>query len=306
MVNFSGIVVGFCHRPQIGGAVVSHAPPEDPMTSPTMFDAPSNTTKHAGRSVREAVILAAGLGSRLNELGVLAPKALLRLGDRPIIEEAVERLLSVGIERVVIVTGHLAEHFDPIAARYPGIIELVRNPFFADSGSMYSLYRARDLVEGDFLLLESDLVFERRALNECLAARSESVLLLSGLSRTNDEVFVASRRGCLRAMSKNRRSLLSMAPDSVMAGELVGISKISQELFSIMLEKAEQYFLRSRHMDYETDCLEWRRERVLCTASGSKTSSGVRSTTGITSIGLVPRFTRRSLPRTATRVVSKS
>ena len=56
-------------------------------------------------------------------------------------------------------------------------------------------------------------------------------------------------------MSKNRRSLVTMAPDSIMAGELVGISKISLELFSLMLEKAERYFLRSLHMSYETDCL---------------------------------------------------
>jgi 2-aminoethylphosphonate-pyruvate transaminase len=225
------------------------------MTNSTTFSAISNPTIQAGRKVREAVILAAGLGSRLNELGVLTPKALLRLGDRPIVEEAVERLLSVGIERVVIVTGHLAEHFDPIADRYPGIIELVHNPLFADSGSMYSLYCARSFVEGDFLLLESDLIFERRALDECLASTSESVLLLSGFSHTNDEVFVASRRGFLRAMSKNRRALVTMTPGAVLAGELVGISKISQALFSIMVKAAKQYFLRSLHMDYETDCL---------------------------------------------------
>lgn len=225
------------------------------MTSPTTFDAYSHTTNHAGWRVREAVILAAGLGSRQNQLGELAPKALLRLGDRPIVEEALDRLLSVGIERVVIVTGHLAEHFDPLVERYPGIVELVHNPYFADSGSMYSLYCARNLVEGDFLLLESDLLFERRALGDCLAARSDSVLLLCGFSNTSDEVFVASRGGHLRAMSKNRRSLATRAPDSVITGELVGISKISQEFFSIMLEKAAQYFLRSLHMDYETDCL---------------------------------------------------
>ena len=79
--------------------------------------------------------------------------------------------------------------------------------------------------------------------------------MLSGFSKTNDEIFVASREGRLEAMSKNRRSLDTMAPDSVITGELVGICKISQEFFSIMLEKAEQYFLRSRLMDYETDCL---------------------------------------------------
>ncbi len=102
----------------------------------------------------------------MNELGRLAPKGLLRLGRKSIIEESIQRLLAVGIERIVIVTGHLAAHFDPIRASYPGVVELVHNPHFADSGSMYSLFCARDLLDDDFLLLEADLVYERRCLSE--------------------------------------------------------------------------------------------------------------------------------------------
>jgi 2-aminoethylphosphonate-pyruvate transaminase len=44
-------------------------------------------------------------------------------------------------------------------------------------------------------------------------------------------------------------------PDSEIKGELVGISKISRELFSIMIEKAMICFRTTRHMDYESDCL---------------------------------------------------
>ena len=44
-------------------------------------------------------------------------------------------------------------------------------------------------------------------------------------------------------------------PDCEIQGELVGISKISQALFSIMIEKAMIRFRTTRHMDYESDCL---------------------------------------------------
>ncbi len=212
------------------------------------------TTSSSSRA-RSGVILAAGLGSRLNEAGRLAPKALLRLGEKPIIEESIQRLLAVGIERIVIVTGHLAAQFDPIEASYRGVVELVHNPHFADSGSMYSLFCARDLVNDDFLLLEADLVYERRCLTACLAATSRNVVLLSGFSQTSDEVFVATRSGDLRHMSKDRRALLEEAPDCEIHGEMVGISKISQELFSIMIKKAVTRFRTTRHMDYESDCL---------------------------------------------------
>ena len=106
----------------------------------------------------------------MNEVGRLAPKGLLRLGEKPIIEESIQRLLAVGIERIVIVTGHLAAQLDSLESSYRGFVELVHNPHFADSGSMYSLFCARDLVDDDFLLLEADLVYERRCLSECLAA----------------------------------------------------------------------------------------------------------------------------------------
>ena len=58
--------------------------------------------------IRTAVILAAGMGIRLKERGKLTPKSCLRLGKKPIIEESILRLLDAGIQRIVIVTGHLA------------------------------------------------------------------------------------------------------------------------------------------------------------------------------------------------------
>jgi 2-aminoethylphosphonate-pyruvate transaminase len=212
-------------------------------------------TTSSSSTARSAIILAAGLGSRLGETGRLAPKGLLRLGEESILEESVQRLLAVGIQRIVIVTGHLAEHLDPLEASHRGVVELVHNPHFADSGSMYSLFCARDLVDDDFLLLESDIVYERRCLTACLEAPSRNVVLLTGFSQTSDEVFVATRNSALQNMSKDRRALAEEVPDCEIKGELVGISRISQELFSIMIEQATVRFRTTRHMDYESDCL---------------------------------------------------
>jgi len=190
------------------------------------------------------------MGVRLKERGRLMPKGCLRLGERTIIEESILRLLSVGIQRIVIVTGHLAEQIEPLKARYGQTVELVHNPHFADSGSMYSLYCARHCVNESFLLLEADLVYERRALTTCLEHPVENVVLLAGFSKTSDECFVETRDGCLLAISKNRESL-----GAEVRGELVGICKISPSLFSLMLDTAEQRFHTTRYMDYETDGL---------------------------------------------------
>ena len=178
------------------------------------------------------------------------PKGCLCLGENPIIEESILRLLAVGIKQIVIVTGHLAEQFEPLRDRYQGAVQLVHNSYYADSGSMYSLYCARQHIDEDFLLLESDLIYERRALAALLEYPEDDILLLSGFTNSSDEVFVETNGGCLVAMSKNRNSL-----GLRIAGEFVGISRISQRLYRVMLQEAAKQFCTTRHMDYETDCL---------------------------------------------------
>ena len=213
-------------------------------------DAVRTAHQSPGFPIRTAVILAAGVGVRLQERGKLMPKGCLRLGEKSIIEESISRLLGVGIRRIVIVTGHLAEQFTPLKARYGESVELVHNPHFADSGSMYSLYCARHCVDGSFMLLEADLVYERRALTTCLEYPSDNVVLLAGFSNTSDECFVETQNGRLVAISKNRESL-----GAEVRGEMVGICKISPSLFSLMLDTAEQRFRTTRHLDYEMDWL---------------------------------------------------
>ncbi|OAD22430.1 nucleotidyl transferase/aminotransferase, partial [Candidatus Thiomargarita nelsonii] len=58
--------------------------------------------------VTTAVILAAGLGSRLKALGTDKPKGFLKLGEKSIIEESIEHLHNSGICNIIIVTGHQA------------------------------------------------------------------------------------------------------------------------------------------------------------------------------------------------------
>ena len=104
-----------------------------------------------------------------------------------------------------------------------------------------------------FLLLESDLIYEQRALSVVLENPAENLLLLSGKTGAGDEVYVAAdqdRR--LLAMSKQREQL-----QSEIAGELVGISKISVTLYEAMCAYAGEYFKEnnSLHLDYETDAM---------------------------------------------------
>lgn len=200
--------------------------------------------------IETAVILAAGMGTRLNELGRSQPKGFLKLGELTIIEESINRLIRSGIQRIIIVTGYLSEFYEKLKESHGENIITIHNPKYANSGSMYSLYCARKLIDGNFLLLESDLIYEQRALETVLDFPEDNVILLSGPTHAGDEVYVATSGKTIVAMSKDKTKL-----SNPVAGELVGISKISEPLFQIMLERAKIKFANSLKVDYETDAL---------------------------------------------------
>lgn len=202
-------------------------------------------------TIKTAIILAAGMGTRLKELGKSLPKGFLKLGEKTIIEESIKRLQIAGIEHIVIVTGHLSEFYKKLKENSQSLrISTIHNPRYADSGSMYSLYCARDLVNSDFLLLESDLIYEQRALEEILNFPKDNVILLSGQTNAGDEVYVSTSGELIVEMSKSKTDLHHQ-----ISGELVGISKISFPLFNEMLQYATLKFERSLKVDYEVDAL---------------------------------------------------
>lgn len=177
-----------------------------------------------------AVILAAGMGTRLAGVtGGRIPKAFLEVGGRSLIERSLDLLFAAGVEDVVIATGHLRRHFEELAARRPGV-RTVFNPEYATTGSMASLAAAAGETRGTFLLLEGDLLYEARALEVLLAAPQADCMLLSGFTRSGDEVWVETDDGRVAAVSKRREDL------GAIAGELTGLNKISQELLAAMLD----------------------------------------------------------------------
>jgi choline kinase len=207
--------------------------------------------------VRSAVILAAGRGVRLGASGSSLPKGFIRIGAQPIIAESLARLRRGGIGRVVVVTGHCHEFYDSLAAAISAVVT-VHNPNYADSGTLHSLSYARPLVDEDFLLLESDLVYEQRAIGALLAAQTPDAILLSGLTGADDAVFVETDAGAVRAMSKRREGLTGVG------GELVGISRISLPLLNALMAYAAAAPEGGRHCSYETDGLTAvARERTL-------------------------------------------
>jgi choline kinase len=109
-----------------------------------------------------ALLLAAGIGSRLNSLTKDARKCLTEVGGLPILERLVNNLGEHGIERLVVVVGHLADHIVDFLNDKAGDIKVdyIVSPEYRTTNNIYSLWLAREHIQGPFLLVESDLVFD--------------------------------------------------------------------------------------------------------------------------------------------------
>ncbi len=170
--------------------------------------------------VTTAVILAAGLGARLKHHTQDQPKGFLEIDGQSLIERSISNLIEKGVSKIIIGTGYLHEHFDLLKRKFP--VTTFRNEDYSVTGSMYTLYVLRHLLKSQFLLLESDLLYDPASLDYLLNDPREDIILASGATHSGDEVFIQyAPDGTLQQMSKDR-SLLSH-----INGELVGISKLS-------------------------------------------------------------------------------
>jgi len=204
--------------------------------------------------------MAAGWGSRLGELTEYKPKALLEIGGETLLARSVRLLKSAGISRIIIGTGYCG-HVIEEAMASDGAIACVRMDRYRDTNSMYTLRGMAVEITEDFLVLESDVLYEERAISHLLAQPEPDVLLGSGPTDSGDEVYIETdSQGRLVNMSKDKRILNNAS------AELVGIGKLSQKTYQAMCKFAERQVTFHPAMYYEEALIEMAWQRPISVA----------------------------------------
>lgn len=112
--------------------------------------------------VKSAVILAAGLGSRMWAITKDIPKPLVKIHGKRIIDTLLDALIEVEIENIVVVRGYLSEQFDQLLSEYP-MIKFVENPEYKEANNIASAMYVKDLLKNAYIL-EADLVLKNKKL----------------------------------------------------------------------------------------------------------------------------------------------
>jgi CTP:phosphocholine cytidylyltransferase-like protein len=114
-----------------------------------------------------AIILAAGTGSRLTAITTNTPKALIEIDNEPIIERQIRYLHETGIKDIHVVVGYKALLFDYLVSKYN--VHLIYNEHYLTCNNLYSLCLAKHVLS-DTYILDSDIFltsnFLKRHLNK--------------------------------------------------------------------------------------------------------------------------------------------
>lgn len=202
--------------------------------------------------ITTAVIMAAGMGTRFGKYTEVIPKGFVEFKGKGMVVRSVETLIDCGIERIIIGTGYHKERYEALAAGinagYDGkvSVECVFSPRFAETNSMYTLYNCREAIGGDdFLLLESDLVFERRAISDLIDCEYGSAMLIAPVTKFQDQYYVQMNDRCeLVDCSTDEKSIQP-------SGELVGIHKLSNSFYQTCVAEYEKIVDAKPKLGYE-------------------------------------------------------
>lgn len=129
----------------------------------------------------QAIILAAGMGNRLQELTENQTKCMVKVNGETLIERLLNQITNHDLDKIIIVIGYEGQKLkEYIGEKYNDIkIEYVYNEIYNKTNNIYSLYLAKDfLINDETILFESDLIFEDSIIDQIFNAEEGNSYVL--------------------------------------------------------------------------------------------------------------------------------
>lgn len=117
----------------------------------------------------KTVIMAGGRGTRIASIASNIPKPMIPIEGKPVLESEIENLRDQGFDEIIITVSHLGEKIENYFGDGRGVSPVTHKPFGVNikyyfeeipMGNAGALFKLRDQLTDDFLLLNGDVVFD--------------------------------------------------------------------------------------------------------------------------------------------------
>jgi len=188
----------------------------------------------------QAVVLAAGLGSRLEGSHNGLPKCLIEVGGKTLIRHHIEILNDLGIKEIMIVVGHGA---DEVILEVGDSGEIRTNEKYATTNSLYSLWLTRKWIIANLVVINADVLADPQIYRSLLAEDGNVLAFDPRSGNQDEEMKVQFKEGHLHAINKN------MSPDNAQ-GEHLGLLKFNSEGAGELFAELERFVTEGRVNDW--------------------------------------------------------
>jgi choline kinase len=202
--------------------------------------------------INRAIILAAGSSTRLRPLTNNIPKTLLKVGRATILNIAISILHRFNIDDIIVVTGHAADTLEEHVYRNYNN-NTIRFRFIRNDklhlGNIYSFYIAREYIDTDFILLNSDVLFHPKIL-EYLLSYDVSALAIDDHKELGEEEMKVkvNESGIIKDISKG-------IPIKEADGEYIGVMKLTSKDANTIIKSITHLFNQGRYNLYYEDAI---------------------------------------------------
>lgn len=186
----------------------------------------------------KAVILCAGVGSRIRPLTDNTPKPLVEIAGKPILGRMMDAICSVGISEVVVITGYRADQITNfLSTNYPKVqFRFIHNEHFEITNTGYSVLLAEPYVRGeDFIKFDGDVVFEEQVLQMLVDDTASSALCIDTNIRLEAEEVKVILDANKRVLEVGKK-----LDPTKSSGESIGIEKICTKVAPVFFEELHQ------------------------------------------------------------------
>jgi len=155
----------------------------------------------------KALILAAGLGSRLAPITNKIPKSLVQINGKPIIFKQIENLLENGVSDITVISGYKSETLEfAIHEKFPQI-KVVKSEDYAVTNNMYSAYIGiksmfPNGIDAPFLMMNADVFYDSSVIKTLLVHVSSNAIVTDIGKYNNESMKVVEKGGRIVSISK--------------------------------------------------------------------------------------------------------